>query len=89
MVNTKFPKSLFFPPKNKALAAKISIRTPAQFRKSIRELKKGGITLKERRGLVLARTRAKVQLKRENLSKRERNQMMAIARTRIPNVTKR
>ena len=51
-------------------------------------LRKNGITLKENKALVLARTRAKAQLKRKNLSKRERNQMMAIARTVIPRVTR-
>lgn len=84
-----FKKSLFFAPKDKVLARKISIKTPGQFRKSIELLKKNGITLKEKRGLVLARTRAKVQLRRKNLSKRERNQFTTISTMRIPNVTKR
>ncbi len=84
----KIKKSIFFPPKDKALARKISIKTPGQFKKSIQELKKNGITLKENRALVLARTRAKVQLKRKNLSTRERNQMRAIAKTVIPRVTR-
>ena len=84
----KFTKSLFFSPKDKALAKKISITTPGQFNKSIKMLSKGGITLKENRALKLARTRAKVQLKRKNLSTRERNQMMAISKTVIPRVTK-
>ena len=84
----RIKKSIFFPPKDKALARKISIKTPGQFRKSISMLKKNGITLKENKALVLAKTRAKIQLKRTNLSKRERNQMMAIARTVIPRVTK-
>ncbi len=85
----KFNKSLFFPPKDRKLARKISIRTPTQFKNSIRELKKHGLTLKEKRALVLARNRAMVQLKRKNLSTRERNQMRAIADTKIPNVTRR
>ncbi len=84
----KIKKSIFFPPKDKVLARKISIKTPGQFRKSISMLRKNGITLKENKALVLARTRAKAQLKRKNLSKRERNQMMAIARTVIPRVTR-
>jgi len=84
----KIKKSIFFPPKDKALAKKISIRTPGQFRKSINKLRKNGITLKENRALVLARTRAKVQLKRKNLSVRERNQMEAIVNTVIPRVSK-
>ncbi len=84
----KITKSIFFKPKDKALAKKISIKTPGQFKKSIMELKKNGITLKENKALVLARTRAKVQLKRTNLSTRERNQMKAIASTTIPRVSK-
>ncbi len=84
----KIKKSIFFPPKDKSLARKISIKTPGQFKKSINELRKNGITLKENRALVLARTRAKVQLKRKNLSKRERNQMTAISKTVIPRVTR-
>ncbi len=84
----KIKKSIFFPPKDKKLAAKISIKTPGQFKKSINNLKKNGITLKENKALVLARTRAKVQLRRKNLSTRERNQMKAIAKTVIPRVSK-
>ena len=84
----KITKSIFFAPKDMALAKKISIKTPGQFNKSIDMLKKRGVTLKENRALKLARTRAKVQLKRTNLSNRERNQMKAIAKTRIPRVTR-
>ncbi len=84
----KIKRSIFFPPKDKTLAKKISIKTPEQFKKSIDKLRKNGITLKENRALILARTRAKVQLKRKNLSTRERNQMKAIANTVIPRVNK-
>lgn len=84
----KISKSIFFPAKDKKLARKISIKTPGQFKKSIAELKKGGITLKENRALILARTRAKVQLKRKNLSKRERNQFGAISKMVIPRVSR-
>lgn len=86
----KFTKSIFFKPKDKSLARKISIRTPFQFRKSITILKKNGISLKEKRALTLARTRAKVQLLRQNLSSRERKQFGMISRMSIPRVgTKR
>ncbi len=85
----RITKSIFFPPKDKALARKISITSPAAFRKSIRELKKGGITLKERRALTLAKTRATVQLKRNNLSNKERKQFRTISQMNIPKVTKR
>lgn len=85
----KITKSIFFPPKDKALARKISITSPFAFRQSIRKLKKGGVTLKERRALILARTRAKVILKRNNLSGKERKQFRTIAQINIPKVTKR
>ena len=84
----KINKSIFFKPKDMALSRKISIKTPGQFMKSIEKLKKNGLTMKENRALVLARTRAKVQLKRKNLSVRERNQMMAIANTTIPRASR-
>lgn len=84
----KFTKSLFGKPKDKVLAGKISIKSPSEFRASIKKLKSGGITLKEKRALTLARTRAQVQLKRKNLSPRERRQMQAIARTELPKVTR-
>ena len=48
----KIKKSIFFPPKDKVLARKISIKTPGQFRKSISKLRKNGITLKENKALV-------------------------------------
>lgn len=82
----KFTKSIFFPPKDKVLARKISIKSPSSFRTSIRKLKKNGITLKEFRALNLAKTRAKVTLKRKNLSTKERKQFMEISRMRIPKV---
>lgn len=85
----KITKSIFFPPKDKALARKISIKSPFAFRKSIRELKKGGITLKEKRALTLAKIRATVQLKRNNLSNKERKQFRTISQMNIPKVTKR
>lgn len=79
----KFKKSIFFKPKFPKLAKKISIRNPSAFRRSIRKLKKGGLTLREKRGLVLARTRAKISLKRKNLSRKEKKQMRKISKMRI------
>jgi len=89
MVKKKFTKSIFFPPKDKALAKKISIKSPSAFRESIKKVARGGITLKEFRALNLAKTRAKVQLKRKNLSAKERKQFGMIAKTKIPKVTKK
>ena len=85
----KITKSIFFKPKDKVLARKISIRTPTSFKRSISKLKKGGITLKEKRALTLARTRAIVQLKRPNLSLRERRQFLTIAEMKNPRGSKR
>ena len=85
----RITKSIFFPPKDKALARKISIKSPNAFRKSIKELKKGGITLKEKRALTLARTRSLVQLKRRNLSMKERKQFRIISQMNIPKVTRK
>ncbi len=80
----KITKSIFFAPKDAKLARKISIQTPGKFRKSIALLEKNGITVKENQALVLAKTRAKVQLLRKNLSIRERKQMKAISKIKIP-----
>jgi len=81
-------QSIFFPAKSKALAGKISITSPTAFRESIRELKKGGLSLREKKALVLARTRATAQLGRENLSSKERKQFRAISKINIPKVSK-
>ena len=84
MVNT-----LFFKPKSKRLARDISIRSPAAFRRSIMKLKKGGFTTKEKRALVLAQNRSRAQLKRKNLSLKERKQFMSISRMKLPKKIKR
>lgn len=81
-------KSIFFKPTSKELAKKISITSPTAFKKSIMELKKGGFTLKEKRALVLARTRATAQLGRRNLSTKERKQFKEISKINIPKVKK-
>lgn len=81
-------RSLFFPPKNKRLARIITITSPAAFRRSIKVLMKDGLSVTERKALILARTRAKVQLKRKNLSDKERKQMLAISKIRIPKANK-
>lgn len=82
-------KSIFFPAKNKSLAKKISIKSPNAFRKSIRELKKGGLSLREKRALVLAQNRARAQLNRSDLSVKERLQFISISNMKIPKVSKR
>ncbi len=76
-------RSLFFKAKSKRLARDISIVDPAAFRKSIRTLKKGGLTTKEKRALVLARNRAAAQLKRKALSPKERREFREISKQKI------
>jgi len=82
-------KGLFSPAKDKRLAKIITIKSPTAFKESIRKLKKGGLTLKEKRGLVLARNRAAAQLKRKNLSSEERVQFRKIKNIKLPAITKR
>jgi hypothetical protein len=77
-------KSIFFPPKSKALAKKVSIESPSRFKQSIRTLKQGGLSLRERRALILAQNRARAMLKRRDLSAKERIQMRRISKIRIP-----
>lgn len=76
--------SLFNKPKNKRIAKIISIKSPAAFKLSIKKLQKGGLTLEEKRSLVLARTRAKLQLRRKNLSQKERIQFNKISKMKLP-----
>lgn len=84
-----FGKSLFFPPKNKRLARAISIETPNAFRNSIRRLMRNGLSLEEFRALNLAKTRARLALRRPNLSLSEERQMREISRVRIPKPSRR
>ena len=80
----KFKNSIFFPAKNKRLADVITIQSPRAFRESIKTLMKGGLQPKERKALVLARSRAKAQLSRKNLSVGERREFSMISRINIP-----
>ncbi len=81
-------QSLFFAPRNKALANKISITSTLAFDQSIQRIKKGGVTLEEKRGLVVAQNRARAQLQRKNLSLKERIEFNVIAGRRLPKVTR-
>lgn len=69
---------------NKKLASKISITSPTAFRNSIRQVGKNGYTLEELRALQLAENRAKAQLKRKDLSSKERKQLKEISKVKIP-----
>ena len=82
-------RTLFFEPMDMELAEDISIRSPEEFRESIKKVEKGGVTTKEKRGLVLAKNRAGAQLKRKNLSPKERRAFTEISKTRLPKVTKK
>ena len=79
--------TLFFKPKYPSIARKISITSPFTFKESIKSLTKGGLNLKEKRALVLAQNRARAQLKRKNLSSKERKQFKAISKINIPKVS--
>ncbi len=81
-------KTIFFKPKSKRLARAISIKSPTAFRKSIQVLKKGGLTLQELRALSLAKGRATAQLKRKQLSLKERRQFKIISKIKLPRVEK-
>ena len=89
MTNTKITRTIFFEPKNKRLARIISITSPTAFKRSIMKLSENGLSLRKRKALVLARTRAKLQLRRKNLSPKERKQFTEISKMKIPPVSKR
>jgi len=82
-------KTIFFPPKHRNLARIISIESPAAFRRAIQTLKRGGLNATEKRALVLAQNRAKAMLKKRNLSPKERRELQAIGRMRLPEVTRK
>ncbi len=84
VLRKKFSRTLFNKPKNARIAKAISITSPTAFRKSISTLRKGGLQRNERRGLILAQNRASAQLKRKNLSPKERRQFSTIARIKVP-----
>lgn len=72
--------SLFFAARNKKLAKAISIKSPNAYRESIEKVKnlKGISAQTKVRALALAKARASVQLKRNDLSEKEREQFSAI-----------
>lgn len=71
------------------LARIISIESPQSFKKSISRLKMDGITKKEKKALVLAKNRANAQLKRKNLSMKERKQFKEISKIKLPKISKK
>lgn len=73
---------------NKRIANAINIKSPTAFKESITKLRKGGVTGKEKKALVLAQNRAKAQLKRKHLSSNERKQFRQIVKIKLPKVSK-
>lgn len=82
-------KTIFFRAKSKRLAKIISIKSPAAFKRSVRILRRGGLTVSEKAGLVLAQNRAKAMLHRLNLSLKERKEMRIISNIKLPKVQSR
>lgn len=82
-------QTLFFKAKDPRLARIISTTSPTAFRRSIRTLKKGGLTIKERQALVVAQNRSGAQLKRKNLSPKERCQFSEIVKIKIPQANRK
>ncbi len=80
--------TLFFKPASRKLARDISITSPNAFNDSIKRIKLGGVTVQEKRGLILAQNRARAQLGRKNLSLKEKIQFTVIATTKLPKITK-
>lgn len=88
MVSDNDMRGLFSPAKNSRLARIISIESPAKFRTSIKKLMEGGLSGEERRALTLAKTRATLQLRRRNLSDKERKEFRIISKMVIPQTSK-
>jgi|TARA_Y100000034_G_C6886757_1_gene407237 hypothetical protein len=79
--------SLFFKAKNKRLADLVDITSPTAFRRGIEKAKVDGISTSEFKALNLGKTRAKLQLRRDNLSSKERKQFETISKIKIPKIT--
>lgn len=79
-------KTIFFE-SHSELSDIISIKSPKAFKESIKELKEGGITTKEKKALVLAQNRARAILHKKNLSEKERKQFKAISKVKLPKIT--
>ncbi len=80
---------LFRPAKSKRLAKLVDITSPTAFKRGLRKAKLNGFTRKEQQAFVLGKNRADAQLKRTNLSPKERKQFKAITNVRIPKISTR
>ena len=79
---------LFGPAKNEKLAKVITIKSPVAFKHSISTLKgkDGKVSGEEKKALVLARTRASMQLRRDNLKPETRKKFNVISQMELPEV---
>ncbi len=77
-------KSIFFEAKSKRLAGLVDITSPSAFRKGLQKAKQDGFSLSEFRAFDIGQKRADAQLKRKNLSTKERLQFTAISKIRLP-----
>lgn len=77
--------SLFFKAKNPRLAKAISIRSPTEFRASIKKVRLlKGFTKRQKQGaLNIAKARSRAMLARKNLSEKERKQFRAITKIKF------
>ena len=74
----------FSPARRKAISQAVSIKSPSRFKQSVRILSKGGLSVQERKVLVMAQDRADMQLQRKDLSSIERRQFKEIKGVNIP-----
>ena len=79
-------QTIFFPPKHKDIAEHISLRTPAEARRSVKWLERQWKKADRRRrrillwSAVLAMNRAKVAARKKNLSAKEKKEFRQIAK---------
>jgi len=66
----------------------VNISSPEAFKCSVKKLKAGGIKPEERRAIKKAQLRAKIQLKRKDLSKKEKKEFRKIMSFELPKVTR-
>ena len=83
----KRKKTMFFPPRHKAIAKIISIEDPKKARKAVKTLLRKAKKTKRRstkvlikRSMVLAANRAAASAKRKRLSAKERRELRTVAR---------
>ena len=78
--------SLFEKAKSKRLASLVDLTSPEAFKRGIEKAKTNGFSLAESRAFNLGQTRAKLQLRRTNLSTKERIEFQKISKIKLPKV---